>query len=157
MKMIKRLLFAFLLCLLIPSMALAVGTVTVTKKDMSIGNTGAGLTKIIITWVADASAATVPDTDFILCGVLRRIVTDPGATAPSANYDITLIDESGLDLFTTGGANRSATLSQGFIPMMDGVTTGAFFILYCGNATFNLDNNAVNSATGTVTLFITDF
>jgi hypothetical protein len=47
------------------------------------------------------------------------IITNPGATAPTDNYDITLPDADGIDL--AGGllANRSSTVSQRIVPKVD--------------------------------------
>ncbi len=39
-------------------------------------------------------------------GFIHRLVTNPASPAPSDNYDITIIDDSGLDVLQTLGMNR---------------------------------------------------
>jgi hypothetical protein len=82
------------------------------------------------------------------------IITDPGSTSPTAAYDITLPDSSGLDL--AGGllADRSATATQRIVPKVD--TTNS---IYGGTPllspiTLTITNQSVNSATGTVTIVL---
>jgi hypothetical protein len=103
--------------------------------------------KIVIelTWVADASAHTVPDytlsSDDLLEYYLYRVVTDPGATAPTALYDITINDSYG-DVTAGGLSNRSASATE----ILETV------VPYNEDWTISLSGNSVNSATGIVQL-----
>ena len=45
-------------------------------------------------------------------GRLVALITNPGATAPTALYDITLVDADGADRMQGVGANRSATATE---------------------------------------------
>ena len=45
-------------------------------------------------------------------GKLKALVTNPGSPAPSANYDITLVDQHGLDRIQGVGANRHTTTTE---------------------------------------------
>src|SRR6478735_9624325 len=68
-------------------------------------------------------------------GVILRVVTDPGATAPTDNYDVTLVDDYGLDLFAAQGMNRDATASEHFCPGLaftDGTTTSVMPMAHKG-------------------------
>ncbi len=75
------------------------GTSTVTYDN---GEDGAGIQcgirKIIIDWVSDASDGTCVITTRKIVGSLIKAVTDPGATAPTDNYDINITDPEGVDV-----------------------------------------------------------
>ena len=47
-----------------------------------------------------------------ISGELLQIETDPGATAPTANYDVTITDQNGLDVLQGVGANRHTTTTE---------------------------------------------
>jgi len=51
-----------------------------------------------------------------LKGNIVKIVTNPGATAPTASYDIYLYDKDGIDICSGNLADRSATLTEQYIP-----------------------------------------
>ena len=60
-------------------------------------------------WQSNADGDAVSDW-FELSATIDRIVTQPSSVAvPSANYDVTLIDEDGADVLFALAANRSAT------------------------------------------------
>jgi hypothetical protein len=90
--------------LLIPCMAFAEGTVTVTKDTIN----GGDVEIVKFSFIANASGtATVPLTNSTdvypgdKAGYIIKVVTDPGACAacPTDNYNITLIDTvTGADL-----------------------------------------------------------
>ena len=138
-------LFVLSLILLVLS---GVGTVTPTYEYYK------DFTKIKISWVADAAAATVPNTDFSLCGTIERMVTNPGSTAPTANYDISLTDEDGIKLDGLTLENRHTTNTEQVILNIAGSAGGFQQVTYCGIVTFALSGNSVNSATGTLTIFL---
>lgn len=83
------------------------GTVTVTHTR--VGRIG----RIKVSCVGDASDGTVPATVLpAFSGRLTTLRTDPGSTAPTANYDITAPDEHGVDRLQGVGANRHTTSSE---------------------------------------------
>jgi hypothetical protein len=54
------------------------------------------------------------------------MTTDPGSTAPSANYDVTLVDDdTGYDLLGGAGANRHASTTETVVPAVSGLHYGA--------------------------------
>lgn len=136
---------------LFASQALAVGTVVITPVNIRVGNE---ITKKTITlaWTADAGA--VPNTvinaaTYGLAGwYLYSAETNPGATAPTADYDIVLNDADGVDV--SGGLlmNRSDTVTQ--LVLIGNATHG--FPVVRSNLTMVLTNNAVGAATGTLIL-----
>ncbi len=76
--------------------------------------TGGGLTKITLTWTSDSSGdATLV---FQMQGAIVRMATNPGSTAPTDDYDITLVDADGIDLLAGEGADRDTTVSEQVIP-----------------------------------------
>ena len=49
-------------------------------------------------------------------GFIVRVVTNPGGTAPTDNYDLTLVDEDGVDVASGNLADRDQTNSEDWIP-----------------------------------------
>jgi len=103
--------------------------------------------KIVIelTWVADSGAATVPaytlsSTD-LLEYYLYRVVTDPGSTAPTANYNVVISDSYG-DVNSGGLNDRSATATEVFETVVP----------YNEDWTITITDNSANSATGIIQL-----
>lgn len=126
------------------------GTVTTTHRAL-----GGQVRRLIFAVTADAAAASVPDTVLpSIEGRLLALVTNPGATAPTDNYDITLEDADGADRLQGVGANR------------DTANTEQAPIVYTGTSihppvdadetlTLKIANNAVNSALIGITIFYT--
>ena len=69
-------------------------------------------------------------------GFIVRVVTNPGTTTPTDNYDITLLDEDGVDVASGYLADRDQTNSEDYIfadpPWVDGELT--FTIATAGDA-----------------------
>jgi hypothetical protein len=142
-----------LLLVFVASTAMGAGTVTVTTLN------GSGDAIIVqFSWIANAAgAATVPATSSstkwptAYSGCIYAMETNPGSTAPTDNYDITLTDSDGVDLLGGQGANRDTANSE-MVPAKIGTVFG------CAPTqdafTLNITNNSVNSATGTVKVYI---
>ena len=84
------------------------GTVVETHgREGSIG-------VVTLTLTGDASDGTIPATALSvkIAGLLLALATNPGATAPTSNYDITLIDGDGHDVLEGVGANRHTSNSE---------------------------------------------
>lgn len=122
-------------------------TTSVNKPQWGYGD----LRYVTITWTADPNDASVPATDIYwdFSGYIIEMTTNPGATAPTSAYDITLVDEQGVDVLGGAGMNLSATASERITPkpVTGQDVWGPAFAL--GTITFTLTNNSVNSATGT--------
>jgi hypothetical protein len=132
------------------------GTVSITRVPLRAPNGGKVIEKVKIDWVADGTDATVPNTSIPgLYGFLVKVITNPGSTAPTANYDIALLDpdDSGIDATATLLNNRHTTSSEQVYPLISGAATPIFL---AGDYTFNLTNNAVNSANGQVILYLVE-
>lgn len=54
--------------------------------------------KVIVAWTSDDTTGAVTGITRKITGSILKIITDPGATAPTADYDIVITDEEGLDI-----------------------------------------------------------
>lgn len=139
----------FLLAISVASVR-AAGTVS-----QELGRISPSLFELTFEWTADAADASIPDTeieDTITAAIqgmyFEKMITDPdGDTAPTANYDITVDDENGIDLLAGAGADRSATASE------DAYPASPISQAVTGTLTLTISNNAVNSAEGVVKLY----
>jgi hypothetical protein len=77
-----------------------------------------------------------------LMGQFVQIVTNPGSTAPTTNYDVTITDSNGADIALSLAIDRSATATELIVP------TARF----TGTLTLNITGNSVNSAVGVVSV-----
>jgi hypothetical protein len=127
------------------------GTVTVARDPRKGQNGGKIIERISVAWTSDASGnATGTITN--LYGWLVKVVTTPGAAAPTALYDITLIDENNFDSAQNKLADRSATVVEEIYPL----TTGsAIPVLLVGTYTFTVAN-AGNAKNGTCVLYMVE-
>jgi hypothetical protein len=132
---------------------MANASTTVTMPDANEGNRDDKTRKIVFEWTADDADGSVDSkaTDGSVHGFITRVVTDPGSTAPTDDYDITLSDSDGADVLGGEGADRDTANSEQIIPKL-------------GNAygpcrvdsvlTLAVSNNSVNSATGKVIVYL---
>lgn len=130
------------------------GTVTVSRLNYEMPGTQERVQKVSIAWTADASAATVPNTSITgLYGYLIKAVTNPGSTAPTDNYDITLNDPDDTSFDALGGKliDRDTVNTEQVYPVITGAVTPVFL---CGDYTLTITGNAVNSATGLIVLYL---
>lgn len=125
------------------------GTLTVTRDPRRAPNEGKKVERISIAWTSDASGnADVSITN--LYGFLIKAVTDPGATAPTDNYDITLVDENSIDAAESALLNRDTANTETVYPVASGAQTPVFL---CGTHTFTVAN-AGNAKDGVCVLYI---
>ncbi len=151
MKKLKKLMLTLLLGLfLIPGWAFGAGTVTQSWNEDQTSTTG--VVKLTYTWTADASNGSVPATasERDIDGYVFLVITNPGATAPTDNYDITLTDNDSCDVMGGELANRDTSVSEQAAPGV-GSTYGSRYVQ--GPLTLNLSNNSVNSAVGTTVVY----
>lgn len=85
-------------------------------------------------------------------GYVVGAVTNPGATAPQDNYDITVTDGDGCDVFGAALNNRDTANSEYAIPKADGTNYAERWV--SGILTMNLSGNNVDSATGVLKVYI---
>ena len=113
---------------------------------------------LTLEWTADAAAATVPnysfttiDKAFVSGWNLFMVVTDPGATAPTDNYDITILDQYSVDVAGGELEDRDTTNTEQVVPSIGSAYGGR--TIDGGTVTVTVSNNAVNSASGKIILF----
>lgn len=116
------------------------GTVTVEESTFD-----PGVKKIKWSWTSDASGNADLITTNYYFGQVMALVTDPGATAPTDDYDITITDVEGYDVMQGAGANRDTANTETAVPTAASV---AF-----GKLTLNV-SNAGDSKQGTAILYI---
>ena len=141
------------------------GSVTMTLSKISTKLSGKGanypgthdIFKLLIEWTGAASGGAVTAVDFsnaITKDILGRCcslaVTDPGSIAPTAAYDIEILDEYGVDVFGGNLNNRDAANSEQAAPLISSFTDKR---LCAGVWNFKLTGNSVNSATGSCVLY----
>lgn len=115
------------------------GTVTVEESGFC------GIRKVKWTWTSDASGNADLITGKSYFGEVLAMVTDPGATAPTAAYDITITDVEGYDVMQGAGANRDTANTETAVPTAKSVAFGTL--------TLNV-SNAGNAKVGVVILYI---
>ena len=114
---------------------------------------------ITLTCTADSSDASFPATALTniphngVGGRLLQIATDPGSTAPQANYDIAITEGGGADVLLGVGANRHTSNSE--VAVIE--SNGAHGV-YAGTDTLTIaiTNNNVNSAGITIKIYYTE-
>lgn len=130
------------------------GTVTITRQDIP-GLSRAKIGEIVtLTCVGDSSNGSFPATTIPgLQGFIVKVITKPGATNPTANYDIALYSPLASTLDSLGGAlaDRSASTAEQKAPVLSGATCPVFV---SGDYSFAITNNSVASAQITVYMFI---
>lgn len=71
--------------------------------------------RIKAVWVSDDTTGVASgQTEFAYDGKLELLTTVPAAAgaAPTDNYDVTLVDEDGVDVLAGGGANRDTANTE---------------------------------------------
>jgi hypothetical protein len=103
--------------------------------------------KIKFDWTSDDAAGTATGTTTgYYTGKILGLATDPGATAPDDNYDITVTDGDSLDVLMGGGANRDTTTTEYVLSTSLGAVVAS-------QLTINV-SNAGNAKTGAAYLYI---
>lgn len=132
------------------------GTTTITEiaalyEPKAAGTSRVTGQKITIDWTSDASG-DVNGTSISLRGFLVKFITNPGATAPTDNYDLTLTDpeDSSLDALADEGLDRDAANTEQVYPVASGATTPIYLN---GSYGFKIAN-AGNAKQGRAIFFI---
>jgi hypothetical protein len=110
---------------------------------------------VIAAWTSDGSG-DASGTCTAISGEVIKAVTDPGAAAPTADYDIVLTDADGLNILT--GANddltdrHTSTTQEVYFWKELGTNAGVLYPVVNGPITFTV-SNAGDTKTGTIKLF----
>lgn len=96
---------------------------------ISVSESGFGqVQKIKWTWTSATGGAASLVTSRGYYGKVLALVTDPGATAPTDNYDITITDAEGYDVMQGAGANRDTANTETAVPTTDSPAFGPLTI-----------------------------
>lgn len=122
------------------------GTITQTLDER--GDVGV----VTFTATADASDGSFPEVAIAakLSGKLLALETNPGATAPTDNYDILLDDAEGKDVLEGVGANRDTTNIEKVAVLLSSLHPP---VAKSDVLTFKITGNIVNSAQIIVKLY----
>lgn len=144
-------------------MAGSATTITYDNGDMGadVGGRG-GIRRVLIDFTTDDTTGSVACTTQKISGELIKIVTDPGSSAPDANWDVVLTDDEGVDLsihmddvaIAALIARHTTTTLETYLPLEDTAGTariGAWPVV-CSPITVTV-NNAGNSKTGQIILY----
>lgn len=102
-------------------------------------------------WTADTDGSfSATPTDHRIDGLILGVETDPGATAPTDNYDIALNDANGIDVMGGALADRDTANTEFAAPLVNGVE---WMVPVVGVLQLAITNNSVNSATGLVRIW----
>ncbi len=141
------------------------GSSTSITYDDGVDGSGlrGSIRKVLIDFVTDASSGSVACTTRKIVGELIKIVTDPGGTAPTDNYDVVLTDEEGVDLSVHMSdqaiaaliARDTANTEETYLNLEDstaGTSSVGIYPVVCDKLTVTV-NNAGNSKTGQIILY----
>lgn len=154
----------FLVTCLTLAMSLAIGqfafataSTTVVTKSSRVIDHGQKVLVYKIAWTASSVDGSVIDTTLLgVHGFMMKAVTNPGATAPTDNYDITIADtdDATLDAANSLLLNRDTATTEVVYPV--GVTGATPLWFQPGNYVMSIAGNSVNSATGVIWLYFVD-
>lgn len=123
------------------------GSTTVTHYTLGT------IRRIVVDFVGDVADGTIPDTVLpAFEGQLFEVLTNPGAVAPTDNYDVTLIDADGIDRLQGVGEDRDTSTSEAVPIVYDALSPIHPVVSRTDVLTLKFANQSVNSATGRVTL-----
>lgn len=129
-------------------------TVTRDRIEISKGRERKFIEKVTISWTAHTDG-TFTATSIDLAGFVLKVVTNPGSTAPTANYDIAFNDPDDSSFDAMGGllANRHTSNTEHVYPYVTAAITPVFL---AGTYQLAITNNSVNGATGQIILYLAD-
>jgi len=120
------------------------GTVTLTEETFGT------VKKITCAWTSEDGGGSAgkaqKTTTNIYSGEIIRLVTDPGATAPSDDYDIYVYDEDGMDVLMAAGKDRDTVNTEQVLGTSLGCVANDKLTFYV--------ENAGNAKIGTIYLYI---
>ena len=110
--------------------------------------------KVVLTVAFDSGDGSFTATALTtrLDGFLHKIVTDPGSTAPTDNYDVTLLDDEGVDVLQTTGENRDTANTETAHIVYSGTTVHPC-VSQADTLTLTITGNSQTSATTVITIY----
>lgn len=139
--------FLFALCW----QANGAGTVTLTQSRGQ-----QPVRRLVFDWVSDAAGVVSGTVSGTVNGKIVGVITDPGTPAPTDNYDVTMINSDGFDVFNGRGIDRDTVNTEQFCPAVaftDGVTAGVTHVAVAGTLELRIAN-AGNAKAGRVIVLL---
>ena len=98
-------------------------------------------------WTSNATGNVITKSDDPIAGTLLRVTTNPGATAPTDDYDITVTDEDDVDIAMGLLANRDTANTETVYPVAAVTVQGGATAYINLPSTFNdkLELNVTNA------------
>lgn len=134
--------------LALPIQLQAAGTVTQTLRYTH------NFYALTYSFTSDASGNADQESTWPIDGYVCKVITNPGATAPSVDWDVTLTNSDGIDVVHGQLADRHTSTSQEIIPVPSDNVTVYGCSAVSGKITLNV-SNAGDSKIGTVTVLFT--
>lgn len=149
----KRLFLLALCAIMLSVPAFAAGSSVVEGSINYLpSSSNANMITVSFTATGDDATGAIPATAFsaalrsALKGYyLYAMETNPGATGPTDDYDITLVDADALDILGAAGMDRDKSATELVMPKIG--TTDTFIPIDGGELTLTFANTSVNSAT----------
>lgn len=110
---------------------MAAGTATIAETRHTT------VKKIAWTWTSGTGAeggTVTSTTTHAYDGKCELLTTDPGSTAPTDDYDITITDSDGVDVLGGGGTDRDAANTEQVLSSNLGAVAGSKLTLNVTNA-----------------------
>lgn len=126
---VRRLVLAVAI-LLVSQTGGAVGTVTIAEETVG------SVQKIAFSWTSTAGGAADGTTTKTYNGQLLRLVTVPAAagSAPTDDYDVTVVDDDATDVLMGAGANRDTANTEQVLATSLGVVANDTLTIHVTNA-----------------------
>ena len=154
----KLILSAIILLILAPIMAMGAGTGTYTTSYNTVWDNTSSLAKIKVLTVSitdDTAGTTVALAENDVLGYfLCSMETNPGATAPTDDYDIVINTAGGADLLGGAGANRDTANTEIVYPTIDSTSGQKGCVPVNSALSLVLSGNAINNATVAIKLLL---
>lgn len=113
----------------------------------------AGLHELTMLCVTNSTGGLTPTaTSIPITGILYMVETDPGTTAPTDDYDLTLTNPRSLDVMGGALANRDTSNTEWAFPQSPAGSETCVPI-FNEPLTLNLSGNSQDSATFTVRIY----
>ena len=105
---------------------------------MTVTTYGGSVNVIKAAWTSDASGDATGTVD--VDGEIHRVDTVPsGTAAPTANYDITMVDDiTGLDVFGSDLLNRHTSNTESVVPTLATAGSNESRSVHYGSATLTV-------------------
>jgi hypothetical protein len=105
--------------------------------SVTVSETRSGsVKKLKFAWTSAADGSASQATTFAYDGKIELLTTVPsgGGTAPSDNYDITLLDSDSVDVLAGAGLDRDATATEQAVSAVLGAVAGSKLTFTLANA-----------------------